>query len=103
MRIDQERLETDPIIDPGRCVYVYVQSEIGWLTISRCISEEMSKIAHTGQSWRERSTGHNGIDLGMAALEGLKRQLQDYGFVEQRFVRAVNDGTQLANVVRNSR
>ena len=43
MRVNPERIETDSINEPRRCVHV--RSEIGWFT------EELSNVAHTGKRW----------------------------------------------------
>ena len=77
VRVDAERVETDPIIEPGRCVCV--RSEIRWLANSRFISEEVSKVGHIGKRRSEDSTSDCGTELVTAVLRGLKQQLQGDG------------------------
>ena len=49
----------------------------GWLTNSRCIAEELSKVAHTGKLWSKHCTSDSGTELVTAVLKGLK--LPPYG------------------------
>ena len=60
---------------------MYVRSGIGWLTNSRCIAEELSKVAHTGKHWSEHSPGDSGTELVTAVRKLLKQQLQDDGLL----------------------
>ena len=72
-------VQTDPIIDPGRSVYVW--SAIGWLTNSRWIAEELSKVAHTIKCWSGHSPSDSDTGLVTAVLKGLKHQSQDDGLL----------------------
>ena len=72
-RVDPERVETDPIIEPRRCVYV--RSEI-----SGC-RRILDASLKTLKRWSGHGTGGSGAELVTAMLKGLKQPLQDDGLL----------------------
>ena len=100
--IDPERVETDPTIEPGR--RVCGRGEIGWLTNSRCVAEELSSVAHTGERWGQHSTSDSGTELVTAVLKAcsIYEMTDCWGHVNA-FERVMTGDDLQANMRRNSR